>query len=43
MTTKDTQHEKPPLFSKWRYWYLLVIAWLITQIILFYFFTKTFS
>ena len=37
------EKEKAPLFSNWNYWYLFVIGFLITLIILFYLFTKYFS
>lgn len=30
-----TSSEKPPLFSKWRDWYVVLIAVLIVQVILF--------
>lgn len=36
-------HDKIPLFKKWSSWYLLVIAFLVLLIVLFYFFTKKFS
>lgn len=32
-----------PLFKKWNYWYVFVIAVLIVLIILFYWITKVFS
>ncbi|WP_281392461.1 hypothetical protein [Chitinophaga varians] len=37
------EEEKPPLFPTWRYWYALVIGWLVLLIVLFYLFTKTYS
>lgn len=36
-------NDKVPLFKKWGRWYLLVIAFLVLLIVLFYFFTKYFS
>ena len=36
-------NDKVPLFGKWTYWYVFVIAFLAVLIILFYFFTKYFS
>jgi hypothetical protein len=35
--------EKPPLFKSWKGWYWLVILFLVTLIIFFYFFTKLFA
>jgi hypothetical protein len=35
--------EKIPVFRKWRYWYWLVIGFLLLLIVLFYFFTKHFA
>ncbi|WP_291910656.1 hypothetical protein [Chitinophaga sp. CB10] len=43
MPDKHLQEERPPLFPSWTHWYILVVAWLALLIILFYFFTKTFS
>lgn len=37
------EDDNAPLFSKWNYWYVLVIAFLIVLIILFSVFTKYFS
>jgi hypothetical protein len=37
------EREKVPLFRKWSYWYVLVIAFLSVLIFLFYLFTKHFS
>jgi len=37
------QKEHIPLFKKWKYWYLLVLAVLIALIIFFDWFTKYFS
>jgi len=34
---------KVPLFTKWNYWYILVAAFLLLNILLFYFLTKHFS
>lgn len=36
-------NDKVPLFPKWRYWYALVIGFLIVLMILFELFTKTYS
>lgn len=35
--------EKPPLFRRWRIWYLLLLAFLLVQVIFFKLFTHTFS
>lgn len=35
--------EKPPLFRRWRVWYLLLLAFLLVQVIFFMIFTQTFS
>jgi len=35
--------EKIPVFSKWRYWYWLVIGFLVLLIVSFYLFTKYFA
>jgi hypothetical protein len=35
--------EKIPVFSKWRYWYWLVIIFLAVLIVLFYLFTKHYA
>ncbi|WP_298711957.1 hypothetical protein [Chitinophaga sp.] len=40
---EDHQHEKAPLFGRWRSWYLLVIGWLAALIVFFYLFTKHYS
>jgi hypothetical protein len=37
------ENDKIPVFKKWSQWYALVILFLLTLIILFYFFTKLFS
>jgi hypothetical protein len=39
---KETQ-DKPPLFKSWNHWYILVIAFLVLLILVFYYLTKTFS
>jgi Mg2+ and Co2+ transporter CorA len=35
--------DKPPIFKNWTSWYVLVLGFLAVLIVLFYFFTKTFS
>jgi hypothetical protein len=40
---EENQQEKVPLFKSWKNWYLLVVAFLILLIMLFFLFTKTFS
>ena len=42
---KDMQEqtEKPPLFSRWSSWYLLVLLFLLLQIVLFSWLTNYFS
>ena len=37
------QNEQIPLFKKWRYWYILLVAVLLALIIFFTWFTKYFS
>jgi Mg2+ and Co2+ transporter CorA len=37
------EQEKIPGFSKWRYWYWLVIGFLLLLMVLFYLFTKHFA
>lgn len=37
------KNEPAPVFKKWRYWYLLVIGFLLFLIVLFYLFTKHFA
>ena len=39
----DQDNESVPLFKKWSSWYVLVIAFLILLILLFYFFTQRFA
>ncbi|MDX2046852.1 MAG: hypothetical protein SFU87_08695 [Chitinophagaceae bacterium] len=36
-------NDKPPLFKSWKAWYIIVIAFLLLQVILFSLFTKNFS
>ncbi len=40
-----TQHEndKPPFFSNWASWYVLVLLFLVVLIIIFYLITKRFA
>ncbi|MGN6293245.1 MAG: hypothetical protein ACTHMV_10920 [Chitinophagaceae bacterium] len=35
--------ERPPLFKKWSYWYVLVLVFLVVLILLFTLFTKRFA
>jgi len=37
------ENEQIPLFKKWRYWYWLVIGFLLLLVVLFYLFTKFFA
>ncbi len=37
------ENDKIPLFSKWRYWYLLIILVLILEIIFFFQLNSKFS
>ncbi len=39
----NTPQEKPPLFSRWTAWYLVVAGWLAALTIFFYLFTKHYS
>lgn len=39
----SVEQERIPVFKKWRYWYWLVIGFLLLLIVLFYFFTKHFA
>ncbi|QOR75290.1 MAG: hypothetical protein IMW88_07915 [Thermoflavifilum sp.] len=45
MSSRDQlpSDEKPPLFSRWWMWYVLVVAWLVVLIGLFRWFTLSFS
>lgn len=40
---ESIEKEKIPVFSRWRYWYWLVIGFLAVLIAFFYFFTKYFE
>jgi hypothetical protein len=35
--------DRAPLFGRWRYWYMLVVGFLLVCIAVFYFLTKHFS
>lgn len=35
--------DQPPVFHRWRGWYLLVLGFLLLQIILYYWLTKSFA
>lgn len=37
------EEDKPPLFSRWRQWYWLVLLTLAAQIALYYWLTKMFA
>ncbi|WP_262711623.1 hypothetical protein [Niastella caeni] len=37
------ENEQIPVFKKWRYWYWLVIGFLLLLVVLFYLFTKYFA
>ena len=39
----EQEKDKVPLFKSWTQWYVLVIAFLVLLILLFYLFTKKFS
>jgi len=39
----EDANEKPPLFSSWTGWYLVVITVLIVLVLVFYSITKSFS
>jgi len=39
----EIKNDKPPLFKSWTGWYVLVILFLVTLIVLFKLFTKKFS
>lgn len=39
----ETNHDKPPFFTTWLPWYVIVILFLCLLIFVFYRFTKTFS
>ena len=36
-------NNKPPLFKSWMAWYVFVAAFLVAEIVLFYFLTAKFS
>lgn len=40
---EELPQEKPPLFSRWRGWYLVVAGCLVALIVFFYLFTKHYS
>jgi len=37
------EKEQIPVFRKWRYWYWLLIGFLLLLVVLFYLFTKYFA
>lgn len=37
------ENDKPPLFKSWTTWYVLLLAFLLVLILVFYYITKTFS
>ncbi|MGV3528856.1 MAG: hypothetical protein ACO1OO_08170 [Flavisolibacter sp.] len=37
------ENDKPPLFKAWTTWYVLLLAFLLVLILVFYYITKTFS
>jgi hypothetical protein len=39
----DNKKDLPPFFKSWNQFYFFVACWLVTLIILFYFFTQYFS
>ena len=41
-SAKATPQEKPPVFRKWRSWYLLEISILALNVVLFYLITRFF-
>lgn len=43
MNRLPSEKDKVPLFKSWRYWYWLVIGFLVLLMILFYRFTKHYS
>lgn len=40
---EEVQHQRPPVFKKWKTWYGLVVAVLVVQIIVYYLITIHFS
>lgn len=43
MTSQSSEQEQPPVFKKWRGWYLLVMAVLVIQIIIYTLVTNSFQ
>ncbi|HRO47305.1 hypothetical protein [Agriterribacter sp.] len=39
----EQSNERPPVFKSWNAWYFIVVAVLVLLIVLFTYFTKTFS
>jgi hypothetical protein len=37
----ETDIEKPPIFSQWKWWYLLLLGWLGLLVIFFYLITRS--
>jgi hypothetical protein len=35
--------DKPPLFGSWRKWYIVVLAALVIQMVVYYWLTRSFS
>ncbi|GIV35765.1 MAG: hypothetical protein KatS3mg032_0144 [Cyclobacteriaceae bacterium] len=40
--TSPADH-RPPVFSNWRGWYLLLLVWLAAQLMFYYFLTSLFA
>lgn len=39
----ELHNEKPPIFERWVSWYVLILAALVIQVIVYLFITKLFS
>lgn len=39
----ENSEDKPPLFKRWRGWYILVLGFLTLQILLYYWLTQSFA
>lgn len=37
------ENDKPPLFRSWRYWYLLVLGFLLLQVVLYTLLTQSYA
>jgi hypothetical protein len=43
MITAGSDDDKPPLFSSWRVWYVVIMAFLAVELLVFYFIATAFA